>query len=184
LHAAKFEKALGLGSYYYTGTEAKNLAPDFGPFISFSGTLLNTKFLNLVNHFDFSTLVGGTNFAGDYGSYFGFSGIYQFAFRFNLAKGNILPILEVGPLLGMYTITLSSPPSGSSRNQTAFKYGFTVGTGFDWLNEEKRGGSGGWGMAFHYFKFFTSPGFFDFSAKKLSANGIRFELRLILSSGK
>jgi hypothetical protein len=182
-HAARIEKAMGVGLTFFSGNESSYVSPDLSPHVSFSANILKKR-INFVNHFEFGYMSSGKNFGGSLGTYSGYFGIYELATRFNLAKESIQPYLEIGPTIGMFAVTASGATGTQSKNQTSFKYGYTVGTGFDWLESAQRGESNGWGIGFNYFYYFKSPSNFEFPAAKLAVQGVKFEFRYIFQPAK
>ena len=181
--AARIEKAIGTGLTFFSGNENSFVSPDLSPQVSFAANILYKR-INIVNHFEFGAMTGGKNFAGSLGSYTGFFGNYVLAMRVNLAKESVQPYFELGPTLGMFAITATGASGSQSKNQTSMKYGYTIGTGFDWLKAARRGESSGWGMGFNYFYYFKSVGSFEFPAAKLAVQGVKFELRFLLAPSK
>jgi hypothetical protein len=174
--AGKYETSSGLGFSFYTGKTASALAPGYALLFSTSGNYLGTKFFNVVNRFTLEIL-SGQDFAGQYGSFFGIGGNYQMGGRFNFSKENIIPFLELGPMIGLYGLMLSSDAGDTTKNQASLKYGYTIGVGFDKFGAGmKRGDGSGWGVVVHYFSLMKSPSLFEFPAKSLTANGVKFEI--------
>lgn len=176
------EKAVGIDLSFYSGTDSTNITAPYSLGFTFSSNSINSSRLNLVNRFGFHAIVGGKNFLGSYGNYSGFLGNYEFGLRFNLSKEGVLPYIELGPLIGMYIIRLSGAGSSVSTNQTSFKYGYTIGTGFDWIPAGGRGSGHGWGFGINYFTYLQSLSMFEFSAGPLSAKGIVVEFRRVFSA--
>lgn len=182
-YAARVEKAVGLGLTFFSGNESTHLSPDLSPHVSFSANILQKR-INWVNHFEFGFMTGGKNFGGTMGTYTGYFGTYSLGMRVNLAKESMQPYFELGPTVGMFAATVSSPPGTESKNQTAFKYGYMLGVGFDWLKTARRGEGTGWGMGFNYFSYFKSPSVFEFSGAALAIQGVKFEFRYLLQPSK
>lgn len=184
--AGRLEKAIGAGISYYSGDQSKALSPPLSGQASFSANIIYRKF-NIVNHFEFGLLSGGTNFGGSLGAYSGFVGSYELGVRLNLASESIQPYIEMGPAIGLFALSLgttSSTTSNISQNQTALKYGYVLGTGFDWVRGGARGEGNGWGLGFSYFSFMKSPSMFEFPDAKLVAYGIKLEVRRTLGDDK
>lgn len=176
LHAGpRAEAAFGLGTSFYSGDESKQLTPSQAYQIGFWGNLVYGGF-GLINHFDLGYLAG-KNFGGSYGTYSGYTGSYELGARFNFGKGTMQPYLEAGLLIGLYALGLSSPPAGKSESQTAFKYGYIAGIGFDWIKGGNRGEGPGWGLGLSYFRLYPSLGSFEFAAANLDATGIKADIR-------
>lgn len=183
VHAARVEKSAGLGMAYFSGNESSYLAPELAPTVSFAANMLYRR-LNIVNHFEFAYFMGGKNFGGSHGTYSGFAGNYHLGFKLNLAKENVQPYLQVGPALGMFIASLASGGNNVSKNQTSMKYGYSIGTGFDWLASGARGDGNGWGMGFSYFSYFPSPALFEFPNAKVGAQGIKIEFRRLFGQSR
>ncbi len=171
---AKTQKAVGFGPAFYSGVAASALVPTYAFDVSFSANNQMARSFYFTNRFNFGFLTGDT-FAGR-GSYYGMAGSYTFGPRLNLGKDRVIPYIEAGPVIGMFAVQLSSPSTTDSKNQTAVKYGYGLGIGFDSLAGEERG----WGMEVSYFHLMTSPSLFEFPAQALTATGIKLEFRFLL----
>lgn len=174
--AARAQKSVGFGPVFYSGSSTSALTPPYSAEFTFSSNLRSSKAVWFANRFDFGALFGD-DFGGK-GAFYGATGHYSFGPRFNFGKGGILPYLELGATIGLFAIQLTSPPSGDSKNQTALKYGYFAGIGFDSI----RGDGGGWGISLGYFRFLPTPSLFEFPAKSLTASGIKVEYRVLLKS--
>lgn len=167
--------SMGVATSFLSGSdEATSLQPTIGVEARFSYTSFFSKNFALSNRFGLGLLVGGENFAGAYGAYLGILGAYTAAFRFYIGKATVRPFLEFGPNLGFFIAKLSS--DAVAKSQIALKYGYTIGTGFDWADD-----GGGWGIGINYFNYLSGPAAFDFPAGSQSAKGIAIELRFILA---
>ncbi|MBI2605301.1 MAG: hypothetical protein HYW49_04390 [Deltaproteobacteria bacterium] len=171
---AKTQKAVGFGPVFYSGVAASALVPTYAFDFSFSANNRIARSFYFTNRFNFGFLTGD-DFAGR-GAYYGIAGSYTFGPRLNLGKDRVIPYIEAGPVIGMFAAQLSSPAATDSKNQTAVKYGYGLGIGFDSLSGEEKG----WGMEVSYFHFLTSPSLFEFPAKSLTATGIKLEFRFLL----
>lgn len=183
VHAARVEKSAGLGLAYFSGNESSYLAPELAPTLSFAANFLYRR-LNIVNHFELGFFMAGKDFGGSHGTYSGFVGNYHLGFKLNLAKEHVQPYLQIGPALGMFIATLASGGNDVSKNQTSMKYGYVIGTGFDWLRSGSRGDGNGWGVGFSYFSYFPSPAIFEFPNATLGAQGIKIEFRRLFGESR
>lgn len=175
---SRVEKTFGLGVDLYSGAEASYVSPELAPALHLGANLI-FKGINLTNHFELSYLSGGQNFGGKHGAYGGVVGTYDFGFRFNLAKDELQPFIQAGPSIGLFGVMLSAGSSTVSKNQTAFKYGYSIGTGFDWIRSGMRGEGNGWGLGVSYFSFMKSPSVFEFPNASLGAHGVKIEFRRV-----
>ncbi len=181
--AGSSESTFGFGSTFYSGTAGTNLTPLVGLQINYSaGIPLAGNFLDLVNRFELGLLLVGSSLGSSSGSYNGLMGSMEFGFRFNLAKGAVIPYLEIGPSLALYELYLSGA-GNSSANQTALKYGYILGVGFDKYHGSGRGSGGGWGIGVSYFNFLNSPSAFEFPAGAASTKGVKLDIRIHFGHG-
>lgn len=179
--SGKVQQAFGLGPVVYSGKDtARTFSPLYAFSLSYSANKKLSKFFWWFNRFDFGFFMG-ESFTGG-GSYYGLNGAYNFGPRLNFAKDGMVPYIDAGPLLGFFAVTQSSASGTSTKNQTALKYGYSLGTGFDSIGDENSGG-GGWGIAVSYFKYLPS-GSLDFPQSSISATGVKIEFRFISKSTK
>ncbi|MGE4232286.1 MAG: hypothetical protein AB7F43_03060 [Bacteriovoracia bacterium] len=181
-HAVRAEKAIAAGLAFYSGTESTNFAPDLTGQITFAANLLPAKHLNIINRFGLGYAFQGLNFAGSLGTYTAYIGTYEFGVRINMGRVGLLPYFEGGPALGLFAATLTTDGTETiSKNQTALKYGYHVGVGFDWM-KERRGNGNGWGIGFSYFNYLKNISNFEFPAGSLQVRAIKVELRYLMNS--
>jgi hypothetical protein len=178
----KHEKAMGAGVAFYSGDQAQTLTPPTSFHIMFSANMLWSRRFNLVNRFEMGLLSGGVNFANQYGTYSGYLGSYTIAPRINFSTEGVQPYFEAGGMLGLFAISLSAQGTNStiSQNQTSLKYGYVIGTGFDWMKGGERGQGGGFGVGINYFRYSRSPSTFEFPAAAQTAIGIRVDARWLI----
>lgn len=174
--AARGRRSLGLAGVFYTGKKASSIAAPLAGGFAFSSYHFLGKWVYLKHRFGLEGMVG-QKFAGDKGAYIGIVGTYDFNIRLNLANSDLQPYLEAGPILGVFVIRLTGPDDATSTNQGSLKYGYIVGTGFDWS-----GKSYGFGINVSYFKYLKSPSIFEFPAASLDAQGVRLELKFLWNS--
>lgn len=171
--SSKNQKAFGIGPVFYSGGTKTSYSPAYDLELSYSSNVKYNRILMWKNRFDFG--MGFSNNLAGVGSYFGINGTYSFGPRINFAREGTRPYIEFGPALAMFGGMFSSPPSTTSQTQSAFKYGYAVGSGFDSQESEE---NRGWGINVTYFRYLPS-GSFDFPVKSLTCSGVKLEFRFI-----
>ncbi len=174
--AARTQTAFGLGPVFFSGPTTGAFTPTYAFQLSYNANKKLSNVFYLVNRFDF-TIFTGEDFANQ-GSYYGLNGTYTLGPRINFAKEGMVPYFEASPTIGMFAVVLSSPASTVSKNQTALKYGYVIGMGFDKLSGDND--SGGWGINVSYFQFLKTLPNFEFAVKSLTASGVKVDVRFIL----
>jgi hypothetical protein len=177
-HAAKLETSLGFGAAFYSGEPATYLTPLLGLNMSYGANAPMTSLISWPHHFDFSLLIMGQNLAGQNLTYNGVGGIYSTGIQFNFAKSTVIPFIEAGPMLGIFALYTSGGGTTFSANQTALKYGYYIGSGFDRISGKGRG-TGGWGISVTYFNLMPSPSMFEFPAGSVTGRGVRLDFKFI-----
>lgn len=171
--SSKNQKAFGFGPVFYSGSPKSSYSPTYDLEISYSSNVKYSRIFMWKNRFDFGMGMS-TDFAG-VGPYFGINGTYSFGPRINFAREGTRPYIEFGPTLAMFGGMFASPLTSTSQTQSAFKYGYAVGSGFDSQDNEE---SSGWGINVTYFRYLPA-GSFDFPVKSLTCSGVKLEFRFI-----
>lgn len=174
--AARTQTAFGFGPVFFSGPTTGAFTPSYAFQLSYNANKKLSKVIYLVNRFDFA-LFNGEDFASA-GTYNGLNGTYTLGPRINFAKEGMVPYFEASPTIGMFAVVLGSPPASVSKNQTALKYGYIVGMGFDSLKGDND--SGGWGINVSYFQFLKTIPQYEFTVKPLTASGVKVDIRFIL----
>ena len=170
----KASKAFGFHGSFYTGDPANSITPPYGGGLSFQ---VNKHFgyaFAIKHRFGLEGFGVGENFANEFGTYYGFAGTYDLHFKFLFSKSRFKPFLSFGPNIGMFVIVLNSGDEDTSANQSAFKYGYSISTGFDAIKKTM-----GFGIEVTYFKFLPSTAVFEFPAASVSAQGVRLNFKIL-----
>ncbi len=181
--AEKMETGVSFGPAFYSGSPSASLTPTFGFQTSYHSAIIFSSIFNWSHRFDLGLLLLGRNLAGQSTNYNGVSGSYITALRVNFSKKRVVPYIEAGPVLGIYALyTSGGNAATNSANQTALKYGYTVGTGFDMVETTR--GSGGWGIFVSYFNLLKSIPIFEFPVGPVDAKGVKLDIRFLFGDGK
>ena len=182
-YAGKLETSLGFGTAFYSGDPTKFLTPTFGINMSYGANAVLSSILSWPHHFDFSLLLIGKNLAGQGLNYNGIGGVYSTGLQFNFARDKVIPFFEVGPMLAIYALYTSGGGANVSTNQTALKYGYYIGSGFDRIGGKGRG-TGGWGISVSYFNLMESAALFEFPVGAIGGRGVRLDFRFLFGGSK
>jgi len=177
------ENGFGFGPTFYSGSPVTYLTPMIGSQFAFFSSVLWNRYLNWSNRFDLGFLVMGSRIAKTTLMYNGITGQYMPSIRVNFAKKGVVPYVEGGGALGIFALYCLGTDSDTARSQTALKYGYSIGTGFDSVGDRGRGSEGGWGISVLYFNFLPSADSFEFAAGAVSAMGVKLDIKFLFSSG-